>query len=214
MVVLSDKVIVRKGGMALEIDPLKQHVLLEEVFLQGCLCLQHFDEIVGLVNDPETRQTRIVWAHAHAFLTHSAMMSKLLKSPQRRVPLAQQRSQFLSELLEVPEDSAIFDRNARNNIEHQDERLDLWIEQDGGSLIEIVFFNRAGFDFLARPNDPEGRRKFIRRALILDELIFVTQGREGYEFTPIGLIAEEVKRITELADNKLQESEIRIVHPN
>lgn len=195
--------------MALNIDPLKRHALLEEVFLQCVISLGHYQEAALLLQNLESRQSRFVWAHLHAFLSHSSMVSKLLNSPSKS-PKAIERSKFLSELLGVPSASVIFERGARNNVEHQDERLDLWIEQDGGMLVEMVFESRDGFEFLIKPRPLDAREKFIRRALILDEMVFVSQGKEGVEFTELTPLAGEIDRIASAAEAKMNESQIPV----
>lgn len=195
--------------MTLHIDALKRHALLEEVFLQCVISLGHYDEAAKLLHNFESRQSRFVWAHIHAFLSHSSMVSKLLNSPSRSTK-AIERSKFLSELLAVPSTSVIFERGARNNVEHQDERLDLWIEQDGGMLVEMVFDSREGFDFLIQPRSLEAKAKFIRRALILDEMVFVSQGREGVEFTKLIPLAGEIGRIASAAEARMNESQIPV----
>ncbi len=65
------------------IDAAKKNILVEEVLIQCALALSHFEQAVSLLIDIQTRQSRFVWAHLHAFLAHAAMVSKMLASPSK-----------------------------------------------------------------------------------------------------------------------------------
>lgn len=179
--------------MPINIDPLKRHALCEEIAIQCELAIDQFDAVAALLKDEKFRQHRKVWAHLHAFFTHSAMVSKMLANPANNNPKAKERGEYLCKLLEVEVASPIFGRNARNNVEHQDERLDIWIDQDGASLLEVAFDDRSGYDFMTS-NHGDGRpRKFIRQAMIVDEMVFVSEGRNGPEETPLLPVVEELR---------------------
>lgn len=64
-------------------------------------------------------------------------------------------------------------RNARDNLEHFDETMDNWIDADSSAVLEAVLQNRAGYDFI---NVYEKR---VKRMLLLDELIFISETRDA-----------------------------------
>jgi hypothetical protein len=176
--------------MSKSIDPAKKNVLIEEVLIQCVLALNHFNEARHLLADPNARQSRFVWAHLHAFLAQAALVSKMI-APLSKRSASKARSSELRLTLKIDDSSPVVDRAARNNVEHFDERLDLWLEHEGGSLLECVFDERSGFDFLFR----DGRKPFVRRVLILEEMVLVTQGPKRIEETNLGAISDEIERI-------------------
>jgi hypothetical protein len=186
---------------------LRWAILLDEVFVQCALALEHTSALGRLLTNPETRQTRMVWAHVQGFLVHAALVSKLVEPP-TETTFSEARKRFLREALLIDDTSAILQRSARNNVEHFDERIDVWC-QGGGSLVELIvptreklMFTLAGGDF----EQPPTRPVFVRRALIVDEMVFVSQGRNGLEEADLKALRAEIARIADCAGSLLGET--------
>ena len=80
-------------------------------------------------------------------------------------------------------------------MEHFDERIDNWIGADSSTLLEVVFPNRTGYDFM---NVDEKR---VKRILLLDELIFISETRNADKFElKLQPLFDEVKRIGDEAE--------------
>jgi hypothetical protein len=191
---------VGRGGSqeSTSIDSYKINILVEEVLIQCFLAMEHFAAATALLADPGSRQSRFVWAHVHAFLAQTAMVSKMVTAPHDASAIRKARCQVLKSTLNIASDLVILDRTARNNVEHFDQRLDLWIEDKSGRLIEMVFSNRSDFDFLFRDR-PDGKATFIRRVLILDEMILITQGQNGFEEANLEILSKEIEGVRERA---------------
>ncbi|WP_156383956.1 hypothetical protein [Methylobacterium sp. Leaf456] len=191
----------KRRAMVGGLNPFKRNVLVEEILIQCALAEQHYGAVSALLADFDTRQSRYVWAHIHAFLTHMAMVSKMVSSPNaHRSPTARARGEALVSALNIDSSSVIFDRNARNNVEHLDERLDLWIESDSHTLLEVVLDNRSAFDFMTESRPMPGSTAFVRRVLIQDAMIFITQGRSGFEEIDLKAAASEISDLKSRAN--------------
>ena len=180
------------------IHPVKINVLVEEIFVQGVFAKTSFESMNAILADDNKRQSRFVWVHLQGFLNHSAMISKMLDSPGKS-SIAKARSSQLCATLQVDADSAVFDRNARNNVEHLDERLDNWLDHNSFNLLELVVDDRKGFEFVTLPRSLPNSTMFVRRLLILDEMVFVTQGRIGLEETRLSPLFDEICKIVDKA---------------
>lgn len=171
-----------------QITPFKRYVLVEEVLVQCILAIENFAAASSLLEDPKSRQTRFVWAHIHSFLAHTAMVSKMVASPNEKSDTAKARCRELQSALAIDQSSPILDRKARNNVEHLDERLEQWLNDTSEKLLEAVFPDRASFNFLSGS-------WHVRRVLIHDKMIFITQGQQGIEETELRSLADEVQAI-------------------
>lgn len=112
-------------------------------------------------------ETRVVFFYAHAFLTHTANVAKLLDPPdavpmprqvastltkeQRRLRFEEIRSRLnergmeLRRLLGVEDGSVLLSRDMRNHIEHYDERLQSWhAASDFKWRLDLVIWNNEG----------------------------------------------------------------------
>lgn len=186
--------------MNLTNNEMAKRVLVEEVSYQASMALPHYELAESYLNNFETRQNRAVWAHIQAFLMHAGVISKLAHPPRQ----AAQRGDLVRRLLEIEEASPIFDRNGRNNVEHLDERLDLWLSDTSRPLLEIVLANEAGLEFLTAER-PLASQPRIRRVLLLDSMTFISEGRHGPERTDLKALKEEVVRIGKLASSLLDQ---------
>lgn len=167
---------------------------MQEISMHGLGAEIDFKHFLQAVKNEETRQTRTVWFHLTSFLSHAAMISKLV-SPISPRGVKIERMNLLQEALNIESNSEILPRNARDNVEHFDERIDNWIGADSSTLLEVVFPNRVGYDFM---NVDEKR---VKRILLLDELIFISETRNADKFElKLQPLFDEVKRIGDEAE--------------
>ena len=167
---------------------------MQEISMHSLGAEIDFKHFLQTVKNEETRQTRTVWFHLTSFLSHAAMISKLV-SPISPRGVKIERMNLLQEALNIESNSEVLPRNARDNVEHFDERIDNWIGADSSTLLEVVFPNRAGYDFM---NVDEKR---VKRILLLDELIFISETRNADKFElKLQPLFDEVKRIGDEAE--------------
>lgn len=142
-----------------------------------------------LIDNHETIQSRLVWFHLASFLSHVGMISKLI-SPISKDATANARGAALKTALTVAATSEVLPRNARDNTEHFDERIDNWVSVNATDIMEIVLPNRGGYEFL-RVNE-----KRIRRVLLKEEFVFISENRDGTKFElELNPLIQEVARI-------------------
>ncbi len=162
---------------------------MQEISMHGLGAEIDFNNFLQAVNHEETRQMRTVWFHLTSFLSHAAMISKFV-SPISPRNVKADRMNLLQEALNINSDSEVLPRSARDNVEHFDERIDNWIGTDSSTLLEIVLPNRAGYNFL------KADEKRIKRMIVLDELVFISETRDGSKFElNLQPLFDEVKRI-------------------
>src|SRR5690606_9733225 len=149
------------------------------------------------LSNPETSQTRLVWFHLSSFLSHAAMVSKYL-DPIRPNPLKRERMNALREKLNVTDQSNVLPRDARDNVEHFDERIDNWVGSEA-AIIEAVLDDRAGYDYLRVP------QKRVKRVLIQKGMIFVSEKRDQTKFElELEPLHVEIKRIGDAAQQWIE----------
>ena len=162
---------------------------MQELSMHGLGAKIDFNNFVQAINNDEMRQTRIVWFNLTSFLSHAAMISKYL-SPINPKGFKKDRMHLLREKLCIENDSDVLPRDARDNVEHFDERIDNWIGTDNNTILEIVFPDRASYDFMS------SGKKRIKRVLLLEELIFISEKKDGEKFElELMPLFDEVKRI-------------------
>lgn len=146
-------------------------------------------ELLRTLDSQEERQTRFVWFHLTSMLHHAAMISKFLQ-PTSKSLTALARRETLRRTLHVAENSEVLPRDARDNVEHFDERLDNWVDDASPTFLEIVLDDREGYNYL------RAAEKRVRRLLIADEMIFVSERKNKSKFELELLpMHEEVQRI-------------------
>lgn len=74
---------------------------------------------------------RVSFSSIHSFLSHCAMVSKLLWSKHLE---KNTKNEIIAQILEVPEDSKIKERYFRNVLEHYDKYLEKWIKEKGDDV--------------------------------------------------------------------------------
>lgn len=149
----------------------------------------------ALLADINTRQTRPVWFHLASFLSHVAMISKLV-SPISKGPTATARGMALKKELSIGVNSEILPRSARDNYEHFDERIDNWVDANATDILEIVLSDRNGYSYL------RGSQKRVRRVILLQEYIYISENRDGSHFElELNPLINEIERIDVAATN-------------
>ena len=115
----------------------------------------------------------------------------------------------LKAALNVAATSEVLPRNARDNTEHFDERIDNWVSANATDIMEIVLPDRGGYDYL------RGDEKRIRRVLLNQELIFISENRDGSKFElELKPLVQEVARIGDEATTWTNtKSPYHFVHP-
>lgn len=165
-----------------------------------------YRDLLSVLEAIETRQTRLVWFHLTSMLHHAAMISKFLRPISRQ---AAARGEALRRALRVAENSDVLPRDARDNVEHFDERLDNWAKDASPTILEIVLNNREGYDYL------RVSEKRVKRLLIADEMIFVSERKDRSKFElQLRPMHEEAQRIGHAADAWTQtESPYHFIFP-
>ena len=83
----------------------------------------HFAEIAySNINDKSRRSTDLIFSSIHSFLSHCAMISKMLKAYDE-----EDKALSIGSILNISLDSIIHKRKFRNNLEHYDKELKNWI---------------------------------------------------------------------------------------
>jgi hypothetical protein len=177
--------------------PEQLFVYTEETYIHTELAISNYITFQNLVGDPASRQRREAWMFLQSFLSHFGMVSKLLFAPSARKDASKQRALELQKHLETDEKSPLNDRDARNAIEHIDERLDNWLDAGDCGILECVFESRKDLEYL----DP--KRWMIRRVFIVSEQVLITQEASGRKETPLESIVSELYRLLDLCSKKL-----------
>lgn len=179
-------------------DKYHLHWFTDEIHMHASSAIAGYTQLLHLISDNQTRQSRDVWFVLLSFLTHAAMVSKLL-DPIHKHKTKEDRGKVLRAHLRVPENSAILPRDARDNLEHIDERIDRWVQNGDTKILEMVFEDREGFEYIS---EDEG---VIRRVLIADEMVFISEDRNGNRIeTPLTLVFESLQNLHAECVNKLQ----------
>lgn len=195
-----------------QIHAVQKHVLVEEVAIQANLALGAYHALRMLAEDHETRKRRALWAHVQSLLAHTAMISKFMK-PSTSTEIASIRANTLKAILDLGDGSPIFCRSARNNVEHLDERIDIWLASEK-DILESVFENRGDYDYINKPENGEERRWFVRRVYLINEDVFISEGKHDVEEVDLAALATELRRIRDTADAYLDSDEaITIIAP-
>lgn len=154
-------------------DKYHLHWFTDEIYLHSSSAIASYQHLQHLLGDSKTCQSRDIWFVLLSFLTHAAMVSKFL-DPVGSDKDKKERGEILRGYLGVPSDSPILPRDARNNLEHIDERIDRWAQRGDTKIMEMVFDDRAGFDYIYENGGA------IRRVLIAEEMIFISEDHEGH----------------------------------
>lgn len=163
--------------------------LLEEVDTQCLLAMSSFEQMMDLLNDPTTKQHKEVWKYLQAFLAHSGILGCLIfkHGNPAKTKLV---TDYLKGELDIHEDSPIKDRDGRNSLEHI-EAFEIYAanRKDSKGIMQMVFDNRKGLEFI-RP-----KNWYIKRGLILNEMVFIFQKQETTKELALLPIIDEVRRV-------------------
>ncbi len=181
---------------------------MHELLMHGWGASRDFEALQAALADQEIRQTRIVWFHLTSFLSHAAMISKYL-CPINPRGVKQTRMNALRSKLGVDDSSDILPRDARDNVEHFDERIDNWIGQEGQTILELVLDDRSGYRYLGAD------QKRIKRVLLEEEMIFISEKRDGSKLElALQPLADEARRIADQAGKWVEnESPYHFIYP-
>ena len=186
---------------------------MQEIVMHGLGADLEFSALQEALSDNDKKQSRLVWFRLTSFLSHSAMISKYL-SPINPRGIKKDRMSELRDLLNVEKDSEVLSRDARDNIEHFDERIDNWIGHRG-TILEIVLDSRKALKRFLREDTIVPDKPRIKRVVLLEEMIFISEKRstEHFELELIPL-QREVARITTAAQNWISTSSpYKFVYP-
>lgn len=173
----------------MELDGYELTWYMHEICMHGMGADIEYEQLNAALKNGQTRQTRLVWFHLTSFLSHAAMISKYL-SPISRNEVAVARKHALMALLGVTSGSDVMSRDTRDNIEHFDERIDNWVGGESKNLLETVLPDRDSYNFM------RVSEKRVKRVLILDELVFVSEKKDASKFDlSLRPLHEEVQRI-------------------
>jgi hypothetical protein len=125
-----------------------------------------------LLSEYQTRQSREVWYAISSFLAHTAIVSKLF-DPIGYDQTKIERGNALKAYLGIADDSPLLIRNARDNLEHIDERIDGWVKRGETKIVEMAFDDREGYNLILSRNGA------VRRVIIISEMVFVSENRNG-----------------------------------
>jgi len=179
-------------------DKYHLHWFTDELHTHAVSALESFVRLRILLADKATRQSKEVWSALQSFLTHAAVVSKVL-DPIRQDEATSERSSALKKHLSVKDDSAFLPRAARDNLEHIDERIDRWVQKGQTKVLEMVLDDRAGYEYLVTDDVA------VRRVLILSEMVFVSEDRAGLRVeTKLGPVVDDLTSLAKSCLHKLQ----------
>ncbi len=184
----------------MEFDRYKLTWYMQEICMHALGAKIEYHQLNAALEDDETRQTRLVWFHLSSLLSHSAMISKYL-SPISKSAIAVARKNALRAVLCIDSNSEILPRDTRDNVEHFDERIDNWVCSENQNLLEIVLPDRAAFNFM------RASEKRVKRVLILDEFVFVSENKDESQLElSLWSLHDEVQRVATVASNWITEN--------
>lgn len=158
----------------------------------------HFAEIAYSHVDPKAANANdAVFSSIHSFLSHCAMISKMLKAADDSTP-----PKSIGNVLGISDVSLIHQRIFRNHLEHYDERLKSWIKQHGVG-VNIGTYNIGP-----------------RSAIQIPNMVFVSHydpNNQTFTFVnedfDLGAMFKEVKRIKSIVDSWVEGTESRKINP-
>jgi len=125
------------------------HWFTVEIETHTSAALSAYKLIEQMLANKNSLQSREVWFLAQSFLTHTAMVSKMF-APSRKEQ--KYRGSLLREHLSIQDHSPILPRDARDNLEHIDERVNRWVKDRKNGFVEMVFITEDKFGKRAETN--------------------------------------------------------------
>lgn len=169
-----------------------------EMSIQEIQTQAHFAEIAYSNIDPKAaNRNDAVFSSIHSFLSHCAMVSKMLDAKDDGNPPT-----CIGDILGIPNTSLIHRRKFRNHLEHYDERLRKWIKSFAAGA-NIGTYNIGP-----------------KSAVQLQNMIFVSHydpDRKIFTFVDedfdLSLLFVEVQRIKNIADEWFSRMEQNLIKP-
>jgi len=179
-------------------EVLQMRVYLVEIAESAHFAVLMRKRFLEMMEHPENRQLTSVWMTLQAALISYGSVSRFLFPPKNEAT-AKMRGEQLRLELDVSVNSPLKNRDARNAVEHFDERLDRCLERPDAGIMQMVFQNRSSYEYL----NPD--RWIVRRAYIVDEDIFITEGKTvgSRVEMPLGEIFAELDRVHAITEELL-----------
>lgn len=170
-------------------DDLIKLSLLDEVDTQCALAIASYEQMNALLSNPQMIQHKDVWKFLQAFLSHSGILGALIFK-QGNPEKTKKVTDYLKTELNITEDSPIKERDGRNSLEHI-EAFEIYAanRNDNKGIMQMVFHNRKGFKYF------DLKDWYVKRGLILDEMVFIFQKHIKTKELPLKPIYEEIIRI-------------------
>jgi|GEM_PF-4038456 len=167
---------------------LKKYSLLDEVYAHCIASITTSELVLKQLSNPIEIQNKNIWINLQTALVHATITANYIYSQK---PTAKLRTDFLKETIKPSSGSPLYNRNARNYLIHIDEKFDHWLNDIDkyNGMVESVLPNRKAFDYL---NDS---KKFIRRIILKEELIFIYQVNDEIRELELNPILEEIHKI-------------------
>lgn len=147
---------------------IQQLAFYGEVAMHVRLALRSYNELEAFMN--ETDQQRVeVWQCITSLLVRAAMVDKYMANKNLSNLAASLKARLGQDFIK-----RAF-REARNNVEHADERFASWVKSNSSGRANMVHDNRADFDWLTGNGD----RLQFSRALLMEEMIFLSHDRNN-----------------------------------
>lgn len=125
----------------------KEEIFLLYALVESARALRFFDEAIRLTTSREDRaegvialESQSVFDALRSALHYTANVSKVFW-PSSTSPKVSDRCAALRARAKLSDDHPLKDRRLRNHIEHLDERLDDWVQDDGRQFTSIEFVN-------------------------------------------------------------------------
>mgnify|MGYP001595643599 FL=1 len=158
----------------------------------------HFAEITySHISPKATNGNDAVFSSIHSFLSHCAIISKMLKANDDSNP-----PKSIGYVLGISDISLIHRRKFRNNLEHYDKELKKWIRKFGAN-VNIGTYNMGPKNAFQIPN-----MVFVSHYDQTDQTF--TFVNEDFD---LAALFTEVQRIKSIADNWVNGMEIRKINP-
>ena len=169
-----------------------------EMSIQEIRTQARFAEIAYSFIDPKVANGNdAVFSLIHSFLSHCAMVSKMLSAKDDGKP-----AKCIGDVLGISHTSLIHKRKFRNHLEHYDERLKKWIRRFAAGA-NIGAYNIG-----------------LKSAIQLPNMIFVSHydpGSKIFTFVDedfdLNSLFEEVQRIHDIADKWFIKMVQNLIHP-
>jgi hypothetical protein len=179
-----------------KLDQRQLHWYTVEIATHCSAALTSYPFIKELASDSQSHRSGDIWFLIQSFLTHSAMVSKILAPPKKN---ENWRGKVLRMYLEVAEDSEILSRYSRDNLEHLDERITRWVNSGKMGFVKLVFQDRIGYNYVCSPDTA------VSRALIADEMDFVSENQSGIrQELKLDSLAQQLTQLSRICQKKIE----------